>query len=229
MTTKPTTPTKPVTLDDVMNAVTGVGHQVKTLAVTVEAIDKRVTVLEQQPPILKTRMVGVGNGNGNGLVNQGPYGNGNIIKEKPKAIPREVVTPSYHDDGGGDEDEALASGAWAKVIKTNRCNRVSLTKTRKRDCWKMILSLPGRSRPATFIGWDGPEQILMMFADVMPELSLDDFDQATWAKKDKGQERPPLLKQWDVNFTVEWFQTAPTGHNGATFISVETVYPLYEE
>jgi hypothetical protein len=224
MATKPTAPTKPATLDDVMNAVTGVGQQVKTLAVTVEAIDQRVTALEQQPPVLKTRMVGA---NGNGLANQGAYGNGNITKEKPKAIPREVIVPRHDNDEA--EDEALAAGAWAKTIKTNRCNRISLTKTRKRDCWKMILGLPGRSRPATFIGWDGPEQIMMMFADVMPELSLDDFDEATWAKKDRGQERPPLLKQWDVNFTVEWFQTAPTGHNGATFISVETVYPLYEE
>jgi len=219
-----TTTKKSDTDNDVLSAIRQVGQDVKEIKQDVAGLKQRVTALEQQPPVLKTRMVGV---NGNGLVNQGAYGNGNIVKEKPKAIPREVIVPRHDDDEA--EDEALAAGAWAKVIKTNRCNRISLTKTRKRDCWKMILSLPGRSRPATFIGWDGPEQIMMMFADVMPELSLDDFDEATWAKKDRGQERPPLLKQWDVNFTVEWFQTAPTGHNGATFISVETVYPLYEE
>ncbi len=205
---------KQTTIDDVLHAITGVGQKVDHLTQRVEVIDQRVTVLEQQPT-LKTRLVGA-NGSGHPPT-----------VEKPKAVAREVIVPRLDDDEG--EDEAVQSGQWAKVIKKNRCNRVSLTKTRKRDCWKMILSLPGRSRPATFIGWDGPEQILTMFADVMPELSLEDFDQGTWAKKDKGQERPPLLKQWDVNFVVEWFQTGPTGHNGATFIQVETVYPLYEE
>lgn len=189
-----------------------------------DTLETRVTHLESSGPVLKTRIV-------NGSA--GPYGNGNTNghgapkREAPKAIARETIVPRHDDDAG--EDEALASGSWAKIVKTNRCNRVSLTKTRKRDCWKLILSLPGRSRPATFIGWDGPEQILMMFADVMPELSLEDFDEPTWAKKDRGQDRPPLLRQWDTNFTVEWFQTAPVGHNGATFIQVETVYPLYEE
>lgn len=197
-----------------------------------DTLENRVVALEQSGPVLKTRLVGFnGNGNGNPPLSGGE-GSGVRVAPAlapipPRAVPRTAIIPRHDDDEG--EDDAIAAGSWAKVIKKNRCNRVSLTKTRKRDCWKLILSLPGRSRPATFIGWDGPEQILTMFADVMPELSLDDFDSVAWAKKDKGQERPPLLNQWDTSFMVEWYQTTPTGHNGATFITVETVYPLYEE
>ena len=189
-----------------------------------DTLETRVVALEQAGPVLKTRLVGF-NGNGNA-----PAQTGHVAPSQPvapRAVQRTAIIPRHDDDEG--EDEAIEAGSWAKVIKKNRCNRVSLTKTRKRDCWKLILSLPGRSRPATFIGWDGPEQIMTMFADVMPELSLDDFDNAAWAKKDEGQERPPLLNQWDTSFMVEWYQTAPIGHNGATFITVETVYPLYEE
>lgn len=218
------------TTTDLKQLITGGFAQINT---RLDTLETRVVALEQAGPVLKTRLVGF-NGNGNGH-NQatplpvGGVGGGRVAgsEVKPRAVPRETIVPRHDDDTG--EDDAIAAGSWAKIIKKNRCNRVSLTKTRKRDCWKLILSLPGRSRPATFIGWDGPEQILMMFADVMPELSLDDFDNAAWAKKDKGQERPPLLTQWDVNFMVEWYQTAPAGHNGATFITVETVYPLYEE
>lgn len=214
---------------DLEQLITGGFAQINS---RLDTLETRVVALEQSGPTLKTRLVGF-NGNGNGqLTNAGPYGNGNISSPAPAPIPpravqRTAIIPRHDDDEG--EDEAIEAGSWAKIIKKNRCNRVSLTKTRKRDCWKLILSLPGRSRPATFIGWDGPEQILTMFADVMPELSLDDFDNAAWAKKDKGQERPPLLNQWDTSFMVEWYQTAPAGHNGATFITVETVYPLYEE
>lgn len=209
---------------DLEQLITGGFAQINT---RLDTLENRVVALEQTGPVLKTRLVGF---NGNGNVSVAPQSSGHapaLAPIPPRAVPRTAIIPRHDDDEG--EDDAIAAGSWAKVIKKNRCNRVSLTKTRKRDCWKLILSLPGRSRPATFIGWDGPEQILMMFADVMPELSLDDFDNAAWAKKDKGQERPPLLNQWDTSFMVEWYQTAPIGHNGATFITVETVYPLYEE
>ncbi|MCK6629319.1 MAG: hypothetical protein L6R45_29600 [Anaerolineae bacterium] len=220
-----TTPTKDLT--EIKQILTTGFSQVNQ---RLDGLETRVLKLEQEGPILKTRLVGLNGSAPQAELSPTPEKTTAGRAERgarPKAIPRDQIIPRHDNDEA--EDEAIAAGSWAKIIKTNRCNRVSLTKTRKRDCWKMILSLPGRSRPATFIGWDGPEQILTMFADVMPELSLDDFDNGAWAKKDKGQERPPILKQWDVNFTVEWFQTAPTGHNGATFISVETVYPLYEE
>jgi|GEM_PF-5284309 len=184
-------------------------------------LDARVTTLEQQGPVLKTRMVGLNGGNGHTSPQPQP-------QPKPKAIPRDQIIPRHDDDEA--EDEAIASGQWAKHIKRSRCNRVSLTKTRKRDAWKLLLKMPGERRPAVFTGWNGTQEIIDFFADVMPEMSLEDFDEPTWAKLDKGQE-PPIMTQWDVNFTVEWFKTAPVIFNGklCTFINVESVYPLYEE
>lgn len=189
-----------------------------------DTLENRVVALEQSGPVLKTRLVGF-NGNGQAA----PAANGHAAPGQPlppRAVPRTAIIPRHDDDEG--EDDAIAAGSWAKVVKKNRCNRVSLTKTRNRDSWKLILSMPGRRRPATFIAWDGAEEALTMFSDVMPELSLENFDQGSWERKDRGGDRVPIIAQWDASFMVEWYQTAPNAQ-GKTFINVETVYPLYEE
>lgn len=216
-----TTPTKDLT--EIKQILTTGFSQVNQ---RLDGLETRVLKLEQEGPILKTRMVGL-NGNGHSDLSPSPERRG-VRGEVPKAIPRDQIIPRHDDDEA--EDEAIASGQWAKHIKRSRCNRVSLTKTRKRDAWKLLLKMPGERRPAVFTGWNGTQEIIDFFADVMPEMSLEDFDEPTWAKLDKGQE-PPIMTQWDVNFTVEWFKTAPVIFNGklCTFINVESVYPLYEE
>lgn len=202
---------KEVTLADVMGAVRGVGDQVQVIRVKVDKLESRVDKLEQQGPQLKTRIVR-------------SYESPAQPAPARPAPPQPAVRPD--DDDG--EDEAIRNGVWEKVIKTKPCNKVSLTKTRKRDAWKLLLHMPGLRRPATFIAWDGPEQAIDFFCEVVPWLSLDYFDEDGWQAQDNGQGTAPIFHQESVNFLVDWFKTAPN-ERGHTFVNVEAVYPLAEE
>ncbi|MEM7034640.1 MAG: hypothetical protein AAF629_34180, partial [Chloroflexota bacterium] len=165
----------------------------------------RVTKLEDQGPILKTRI------------------SDSYITTKPPAAPK----PQRRIDDDTGEDEAIAGGKWAKVVKTKPCNRLSITKTRKRDAWKVLLYMPGLRRPATFIGWDGADQIVDFFGEVAPWLTMDHFDETAWTEVDDGQGSAKILHSEDVNFLVDWFKTSPNTM-GQTFVNIEAVYPLDE-
>jgi hypothetical protein len=199
---------KQATMDDVLAAVSGVGQKVDHLAGKVDALDKRVTVLEQKPA-LKPRVVHQVQKNGSA----------------PQPAAKPVPQPAVRQDDDDGEDEAIRSGTWEKVIKQKPCNRVSITKTRNRDAWKLLLHMPGLRRPATFIGWDGHQEIVDFFSEVMPWLNDDYFDQAEWEAMDGGSGTPPVFHQQEVNFLVDWFKTAPNGR-GHTFVNVEAVYPV---
>lgn len=159
----------------------------------------------------------------------------NALEQKKAVKPREVApapvaAPPAVDD---QEDELIKSGSWQKMTKVSSCNRVSITKTRKRDSWKLLLHLPGVRRPATFIAWDGPQAAVDFFAEVLPWLSLDHFDEEQWAVLDDASTTPPVLYNSEaegqaVACKVEWFRTQPNA-TGQTFINVESVFPIYEE
>jgi hypothetical protein len=201
------------TLDDVLGAVKGVGQRVDKLTGKVDAIDKRVTVLEAQPQ-LKTR-----------IVQQQGNGHGQAVQAAPVVAPapQVVYVPARPQDEG--EDEAIQAGIWEKVIKTSRCYKIGVTKTRNRDSWKLKLYMRGQRRPATLIGWDGTAELVEYMKEVWPEVSDETFDEGTFAAQDKGKDIPVEFQYDGVHFLVDWFRTAPNWR-GHTFINVEGVYPL---
>jgi hypothetical protein len=201
-----------VTLTDVMSAVQGVGSQVVIIREKVDGLEKRVVKLEGTGPVLKTR-----------IVNSYAKDKTQPVKPAAKVAPRPAAR---HDDEG--EDEAIAGGKWEKVIRTKPCNKIGITKTSKRDSWKLLLFMPGMRRPATFIGWDGVGEMIDFFAEVLPELSMDHFDEEAWREMDDGKDRKTPILSWldDFDpFLVDWFKTQPNG-NGHTFINIEACYPM---
>jgi hypothetical protein len=198
------------TLADVMGAVQGVGQEVKHIRVKVDKLEGRVDKLEAAGPVLKTRIV-------NSYTKDEPA---KTLTARPAQLPR-------RDDDQG-EDEAIAGGKWIKELKTKTCNKIGLTKTSKRDAWKLLLYMPGLRRPATFIAWDGVSDLLDFFAEVLPGLSMDHFDEEAWREVDNGGDRKTPILSWIEDFdpfVVEWFKTAPNGQ-GHTFINIEAVYPV---
>lgn len=208
--------------DRILEAIGQVGQKLDGLAAKVDGIDRRVTALEQ-PVTLKPRVV-ASNGNGHALAR--PVSQPSPAPARGEATQGGATVRHRPDDDDG-EDEAIRGGAWEKVVKTKPCNRISITKTRKRDAWKILLHMPGLRRPATFIAWDGPQDAVEFFAEVLPWLSLDYFDEDGWTAQDSGQGTAPIFFQQEVNFLADWFKTAPN-ERGHTFVNVEAIYPIYE-
>lgn len=203
------TKAKTTTLEDVLGFMQGMDRKLDNLTVRVEALDKRVTVLEAKPE-LKTR-----------IVQQGGNGQGPVARPAPKVVQRD---PSPQDEG---EDEAIQSGTWEKVIKTSRCYMVGVSKTLDRKHWKLKMYMRGYRRPATMVGFDGEAPLVEFMKEVWPEISLDTFDEQTFVDADQGKEVPPEFQYDGMHFLVDWFRTAPNWR-GHTFINVEGVYPLGE-
>lgn len=193
------------TLGDVLGAVKDVGGRVTALTNKVDSVERRVTALEKAPA-MKPRVV----------QQQPAPTNG---RQAPEVV---YAQPQAQDEG---EDEAIQAGNWEKVIRTSRCYKLGVTKTRIRDSWKLKLYMRGQRRPATVIGWDGTANLIEFMREVWPEISEDHFDEETFKEADEGKDIPVEFQFDNVHFLVDWFRTAPN-YRGHTFINVEGVYPL---
>lgn len=214
-TTKPTVANR----DDVLlQAINGVGQQVQTLTTKVEAvekrvdaIDRRVAAVEQQPPTLKTRVV------------QQPA-------QRPHTTTETQPKPSAHkvtvDQAGGDAE---------KYFAPMLCTKVSVSKDRKRENWRIELFLQGLRRPASLLEWqfDTLHEMVEFVRVGWPEFSVDHLDQERFVELDAEYQRlrddkikpPRIIYDEGIGFMVESMKTR-RDVNGKTYINAVAIYPF---
>jgi hypothetical protein len=168
----------------------------------VGSLIKRVEAIEK-PPELKTR----------------------VVHQQAQTVPQAPAgTPASQQVADNGEN-----------IKTSTCYRVDVTKVRSqnfRHCWKLLLRIRGYNRPVTIIGWNGPQELVEMMAEVWPSVTLDVFDEGLFTQRyaerlaEDPQAQPPIIYSVDLHFKVEWFKTRPNVY-GHTYVQANRVYPIY--
>ena len=129
---------------------------------------------------------------------------------QPAAAAQSVVKPAVQPIQSEIDD-------WVPTITKSRCNKIKIIKTRNGDYPKLLLYMPGNRRAASFIGWDGEQEILDFFSETCPWLSLDHFI-------DKELQFDDFEQFW-----VQWYKTKPVPRGGrmVTFINIESVQKIY--
>jgi hypothetical protein len=144
-----------------------------------------------------------------------------VVEAQGKAMPRAArqnapaaVAPSPLPPLPEGEGKAAADD-WQKDIKTSACYRVTIGRTKNDEQSKVNCHLRGYSKPAGKIGWDGDQELVDFFGEVLPWLSLEHFIP-------KGSKDTEC---YDVNFLVDWYRSKPNGM-GKTFVNIDAVYPV---
>ncbi len=113
--------------------------------------------------------------------------------------------------------QAETADDWQKDIKTSACYKVTIGRTKNDDHSKILCHLRGYSKPACKIGWDGDQELVDFFGEVLPWLSLEHFI-------DKGQ-TGQAEESYDANFLADWYRSKPNAMK-KTFINIDAVYPV---
>ena len=200
---------------NMMGAVNGIRQDLGKLARRVDGIESEVKAIKGVQPELKTR-----------IVHQqapAPVPQAAVPAPQPAAIP--APQPMTMDE--------LSDIGPGGIVRGTNCYQVCVTKCRSsnyQQCWKLLLRLRGFDRPATIVGWHGPQELIGMMGEVWPEISLDTFDEGTYAQKyaerlaEDPQAAPPIIQIVDANFKADWYQSKPNILRH-THIKVVRVYP----
>lgn len=128
------------------------------------------------------------------------------------ARPAPVQTPTTSDN----------TEQWQKTVNVSQCYRITISKTLKRNYWKVLYYLRGWKYPVYSIGREGPGQLVEFLGEVCPQLTLDHFVEGDFQQMDTDDD-PPEIVALDVNFKVQWYKLPPNEY-GVQYKNVEAVY-----
>jgi hypothetical protein len=126
-------------------------------------------------------------------------------------------------------------GDAEKYFSPMLCTKLSVSKDRKRENWRIDLYLRGLRRPASLIEWqfDTLQEMIAFIQVGFPQFSPDHLDDERFIELDAEYQRlrddtikpPRILYDEGIGFMVESMKTRRDMH-GKTYINAVAIYPM---
>lgn len=159
--------------------------------------------------------------------------------EKPALKPRSETPVRASEKrpaaGGGRVTVEQAGGDAEKYFAPMLCAKLSVSKDRRRENWRVDLFLKGLRRPASLIEWqfDTLGELIEFVQVGWPEFSADHLDEERFIELDAEYQRlkddkikpPRIIYDQGLSFMVEAAKTRRDA-NGKTYINAVAIYPF---